>query len=139
MKKAIFEILEEASKKKSVDERAQYLRANDSQTLQYVLEGIYNPRIKWQLPEGTPPFKKNDLVGSETMLYNYARKMYLFFEGGHPNLEQVKREFLFIEMLESIHPKDAEVVLSMKDKKMPYKGITKNVIKKAFPNINMGD
>lgn len=139
MTKAIFEILEEAAKLKSVDERAAYLQQHNCEALRKVLEGTFNPNVNWLLPEGAPPFKKNDIVGSEPMLHNYARKLYLFVEGGQPNLKPAKREFLFIEMLESLHPKDAEIIIGMKDKKMPIKGITKSVVKKAFPQMPVGD
>jgi hypothetical protein len=38
-------------------------------------------------------------------------------------------------MLESVHPKDALILLAMKEKKLPYKGITKALIQKAFPGL----
>lgn len=138
MRKAIFEILEEASKIKSVQERALFLRKHDSQTLRMILEGVFNPTINWLLPKGSPPYKQNEITGSETLLYNFSRKLYLFVEGGNPNLKPMRREFLFIEMLESVHPKDAELLIAMKDKTMPYKGITKSVLKQAFPDMPIG-
>jgi hypothetical protein len=137
MRKAIFEILEEASQMEAVDQRALHLKRNDCPALRYVLEGVYNPLIKWMLPKGTPPYKLSEVVGAETQLHSHARKLYLFVEGGQPGLKPARRELLFIELLESIHPKDAELLILMKDKKMPYKGITKNVVKKAFPEMKV--
>jgi hypothetical protein len=138
MQLAIFEIFEKTSELKTVDERANFLRSHDSQTMRLIIEGIFNPNIKWLLPAGAPPYKFNDLTGQETQLFSFSRKLYLFVEGGNPNLKPVRREQLFIEMLESIHPRDAEILLAMKEKKSIYKGITKAVVKKAFPDIYLG-
>lgn len=46
-----------------------------------------------------------------------------------------KRERKFIEMLESIHPSDAELVLSMVEKKSPVKFLTKKLVQEAFPKL----
>jgi hypothetical protein len=61
--------------------------------------------------------------------------MYLFIEGGNPGLAQAKREYLFIQLLEAVHPDDAKVVLNMKDKKPLTKNLTKDIINTAFPGI----
>ena len=42
---------------------------------------------------------------------------------------------MFIRLLESIHPKDAKIVLAMVAKKLPVKGLTKTMVKEAFPNL----
>ena len=47
----------------------------------------------------------------------------------------VKRERMFIDMLESIHPRDAELVCNMINKKPPMKGITEKLVKEAFPDL----
>jgi hypothetical protein len=47
-------------------------------------------------------------------------------------MKSLKRETMFIEFLESMDPDDAKLIVSLKDKKSPYKGITKNLIKKTF-------
>ena len=64
-----------------------------------------------------------------------VRRLYLFIKGGNPNLTKIKREALYIEMLESIHPEDAKLLINIKDKKIPYKGVTLKIIKEAFPNL----
>ena len=61
--------------------------------------------------------------------------MYLFLEGGHPTLPQLKREKLFIEVLESVHPDDAKFLLLLKDKKLP-EGLDVKQVVKAFPGID---
>jgi hypothetical protein len=135
MPTAIYEILEETSKKKSEKEKIEYLQTHaDNNVLKTVLAGAYYPGIKWNLPPGSPPYKLCDPVNAESFLYGEARRLYIFCEGG-PEMSNVKRESLFIELLESIHPKDAEVILAMKDKKLPYKGVTPTLINKAFPGL----
>ena len=69
------------------------------------------------------------------MLYSEARKFYLFVKDGHPGLTNLKRESLFITMLESVDPKDAELLIGMKDKKLPYKGINVAIVTEAFPGL----
>jgi len=59
----------------------------------------------------------------------------LFIEPVNTNVHQIKRESLFIDLLESIHPEEAKLVCSVKDKKIPYKGITKKLVKEALPNL----
>ena len=135
MPKAIYEILEETSKKKSQKDKVSYLQQfADNNVLQTILAGAFYPNIKWALPPGTPPYKPCDPVNAEGFLYAEAKRLYIFCEGGSqiPNL---RRETLFIEFLESIHPEDAKVILAMKDKKLPYDGVTLAVVKKAFPGL----
>ena len=50
-------------------------------------------------------------------------------------LNPIKREKMFIDMLESVHPKDAELLLAMKDKKILAKSVTRKLIQEAFPNL----
>jgi ribosomal protein L7Ae-like RNA K-turn-binding protein len=100
-----------------------------------MLRGAYDPKIVWLLPEGAPPYKANDLVDQQHRLYAEARKLYLFIEGGNPNLKQLRREALFIELLETVDPDDAKLLLAVKEKHIPYPGVTKEVVAKAFPNI----
>ena len=135
MAKAIFEILEETEKKKSQADKVSYLQQYaDNNVLKTILAGAFYPGIKWSLPPGEPPYKPCDPVNAESFLYQEARRLYIFCEGG-PAMSNLKREALFIELLESVHPNDAKIILSMKDKKLPYKGITSTLVKKAFPGL----
>lgn len=135
MQKAIFEILEEASKLKSEKDKIEYLRQHeDNNALMTILAGAYYDGVKWNLPPGEPPYKPCDPINAETFLYGEVRRLYLFCEGGAA-LSNLRRESLFVEMLESVHPKDALILLAMKEKKLPYKGLTKSLISKAFPGL----
>ena len=111
------------------------MRANDSFVLRVILQGAFDPKIVWLLPEGKPPYKPSELTDQENVLIRDARKIKYFIEGLHPNLNQLKRESMFIEMLESVAPKDAELLCSIKEKKLPFKGITAEQVLAALPEI----
>jgi hypothetical protein len=98
------------------------------------LQAAYDPRVKFNLPPGVPPFKKSELVDQENVLIKDARKLVYFVEGG-PNLKPLKRETMFIEFLESLAPADADMILAIKEKKLPWKGITEDMVREAFPDL----
>ena len=123
----VAEFLEKVSKLKKKEEKVEALKFNDSFVLRTILQGAFDPRIKFLLPEGDPPYRVNDLVDQENVLIKDARKLVYFVEGSHPNMKQVKREQLFIEMLETVAPADAKLLIAIKDKKLPWKGITAEI------------
>ena len=51
------------------------------------------------------------------------------------NLTKAKREQLFINFLEMIDPEDAKLIISAKDKKIPYPNITAELVNEAFPGL----
>lgn len=135
MRLMISEILSNAAKLKTKAEKIDYLRRNNSPTLMTIIKYALDPQIKFLLPTGPVPFKKTPTVEAEGMLYTEARRLYLFVEGGNPNLKQMKRETLFVQLLECLDPKDAALLVSVKDKKLPYPGLTKKFMDEAFPGL----
>lgn len=135
MKTKLSAIFKACSELKTSEEKINYLRSNDNGAVRTVLNYTFNPNIKFLLPKGPAPYKPFEGHDAEGRLYAELRRLYLFVEGGNPNLNNVKREHLFIQLLESIDRDDAELMVSVKDKKMPYKGITLALIKKAFPDL----
>ena len=130
-------IFEDVAKANSFEARQKVLLENESTPLKELLKYAFHPDIKFVLPLGMPPYKT---IGSPeeynpTYLYPNIRKFYLFVEGGHEGLTQLRREQLFIQILESLHPKEAEVVIQVKDKKLNYRGLTYKLVKKTFPEI----
>lgn len=124
------------SEHKSKEDKIRILRDYWTPTMQDVIIYAYDSRIKWLLPEGVPPFKATRGADTQGMFYKEARRLYLFVEGGNSNLKPRRREELFIELLETIDGDDAEVVLKMKEKKLPY-GITKKLVQEAFPHLEL--
>ncbi len=137
MKLGLAEILDKASKLPSKKEKIAFLQANNSNALQTILDCAYNPNIVWNLPEGTPPYKKSNVLDGEGMLYQEVRRFYLFLRGtGSPvEFKDLKREQLFLGLLESVKEDDAELICAIKDKKLPYKGLNEGIIREAFPNL----
>ena len=130
-------IFEDVAAAKSFEARKKVLLENESNPLKDLLKYAFHPDIKFALPSGAPPYKT---VGSPdeynpTYLYPNIRKFYLYIEGGHDGLTQLRREQLFVSMLESLHPKEADVVIQVKDKKLKFRGLTYKLVKDTFPDL----
>ena len=141
MKESIAEILQEVSKQKvKKDKVSMLLKLKESTPAVFtMLKYIFKQNILWDLPEGNPPYKpqpkESDL---QHMLYSEFRRLKIFMKGEYPQMKPMKRELLFIEFLESLDPDDAKLVIAMKDKKSPYKGLTKKLLCDTFPKDTVG-
>lgn len=133
-KLALAQIIENASKIESIEDRAQYLRDWDTTQLRYILELALTPGVKWEVPEGAPPYKPCEYIDVEGRLYQEARTLYMYLLGNKPELTRIKRESLFIGLLESIDRRDAELLIQVKDKKLPA-AISTEVVNLAFPGL----
>ena len=134
-RKSIAWILEFTSKLPSEEEQIKCLRANDNSAIRTVLKFCFDPNIKWLLPEGEPPYKVSEFPNLENMFYSEARRLYLFVEGGNPNLKPLKRESMFVDLLQCITPEDAKLLCSIKEKKLPFKGLKATTVQKAYPGL----
>lgn len=135
MRLGIFQVLEQASQLKGTEEKIAFLRNNDSVALQNILKYAFDPSIVWDLPAGDPPYKPCPYPAQEMRLMSEVRRLYLFIKGGNPNLTKLKREALYIELLESVHPDDAKLLNAVKSKKIPYKGINVKLVKETWPGL----
>lgn len=131
----LHEFLLKVSKLKKTEQKVQALHENDTFALRTVLQGVFDPKVKFLLPPGEPPYKANELVDQEHVLHREAEKIRYFVEGFYPDLNQNKREMMFIEMLERVAPDDAKLLVAMKDKKLPFKGITIEHVLKGLPGL----
>jgi hypothetical protein len=139
MRKGIAEILKEISEEKdAIKKKIMLANQNTNQGVMNMLRLAFDPEIKFNLPDGEPPYKPCSYLDQQAMLYNSIRKMYLFINDGDPKIPKAKREMLFINMLESLDPEDAKLLLAVKEKKMPYKGITKKLVTETFPGLIKG-
>lgn len=67
------------------------------------------------------------------------QKFYNFVKGGNDGLSSLRRETMFINMLQGLHPLEAEILCLVKDKKLETKyKITKEIAIQAYPNIQWG-
>jgi hypothetical protein len=93
------------------------------------------------LPEGEVPFNKNEapLGTDHTSLRKESRNFYHFVKGGNDGLSKTRRESMFIQMLEGLHPDEAEILCLVKDKGLSNKyKLTKTVVESAYPDIQWG-
>lgn len=135
MKLGVAEILDLVSKAKTTQEKVDLLRKHHSPVLANVLKMALDPTVEWDLPKGEPPYKPNPYLDQHSSLYAEARRLYLFLKGGNTKLTPLRRETLFIQLIENLDPADAKVILAAKDKKVPYKGINVKLIDQAYPGL----
>ena len=134
-RKEVFEIFEEYKKADSREERLDVLKKyEDNWAFKDILRGSFDESLAFSLPEGRPPFTPNKPESAPSSLLKKHKEFGLFIQGG-TSLPQFKVENKFIQLLESVHPEDAEYVLKMVAKKPPCRYITKKLVQEAFPNL----
>ncbi len=141
MKLLISEVLQKVSNAKTKAEKIDLLRQFKSDTLISILIWNFDESVVSMIPEGPVPYEKNDAPkGTEhTMLEHEGRLLFHFVKGGNDSLAQMRREQMFIQMLEGLHQDEAEVVCLVKDGLLGKKyKITKNVVAEAYPEIVWG-
>lgn len=137
-KKLVSEILNEASKIEAKQERVDFLKKHDGPALRDVLRINFDLDIVSLLPEGEPPYKKDDAPkGYEyKTLHREFKQFSKFFKGPVANqLTSVRRESLFIQLLESLNAEEAELLVLVKDKKLKLRGITKKLVSDIWPTL----
>ena len=135
------EVLTKVSKQRTKAKKIQVLKENESLHLKSVLIWNFDDSVVSVLPEGPVPYDKNEApAGTEhTYLAHEHKLLYNFIKGGNDFLKPVKREQLFLQLLEGLHEDEAEVICLMKDKNLTSKyKITKAVVEQAFPDIEWG-
>jgi Family of unknown function (DUF6433) len=140
MNSNVCDVFEIACRYKTKQERADVLKANDSFALKSVLQLAFHPNVVAALPEGAPPYKKVDPIQNDYhrgYLHAESRKFGYLVEQPGQNMNRMKRENIFITILESLPGPEADMLIAAKDKKLHklYKGITADVAKLAFPDI----
>lgn len=119
--KYITEILDEVNK-----DTAALAKHTQNAALRYVFEYAFIPENKFELPEGNPPFKEDagPIGMSPANLMMETKKFYIFAKA--KELPKVRKEHLFIQLLENVHPSEAKLLLAIKDQKLNklYKNIT---------------
>ena len=165
----IFEILALASKQRSNAKKVEVLRTYDDPSLKTILIWNFDESIISLLPVGDVPYasageqtsysgtlsgKIDDAVskmeelssnslGSMDQGRSSIRKEYTMFynfvKGGNDGLSSLRRETMFINILQGLHPFEAEIICLVKDKKLTdkYKISFENV-KEAYPDITWG-
>ncbi len=163
----IHEILELASKQRSKAKKVEVLKTYDHISLKSILIWNFDESVISLLPEGEVPYGDSDdqSVYSGTLSENIAKEakggesatgqdldgrgktslrreyqnLYHFIKGGNDSLSTIRRESMFIQMLRGLHPREAEVLILVKDKRLIDKfNIKLEVVKEAYPDIQWG-
>jgi len=163
----VFEILELASKQRSNAKKVEVLKTYEHDSIKTIFIWNYDESVISLLPPGEVPYGdlKDQNVYSGNLSDNLSREagggesatgqdldgrgrtslrrefhnLYHYVRGGNDSLTTIRREMMFINLLQGLHPKEAEVVVLTKDKKLTdkYKISFENV-KEAYPDIRWG-
>jgi hypothetical protein len=163
----IFEILELASKQRSNAKKVEVLKTYENDALKTIFIWNFDETVISLLPEGPVPYgdvkdqnvysgnlsdnlsrearggesaTQQDLQGrGRTSLRREYQNLYHFVKGGNDSLSTIRREMMFINILEGLHPKEAELLCLVKDKHLTTKyKISFENVKEAYPDIRWG-
>lgn len=135
------EILELVSKARTVEKKAQILKEYETDALKALMIWNFDSTVVSVVPDGQVPFKKNEapLGTDHTSLRKEWKNLYHFVKGGNDSLSNIRRETMFIQLLEGLHPNEAEIVCLVKDKRLDTKyKLSMKVVEKAYPDIQWG-
>lgn len=162
-----FEVLSLASKQRSNSKKVEILKEYEHDSLKAIFIWNFDDSVISMLPPGEVPyFGDNDFktstmteriqqavdtmddlssssIGASDQKYTTIRteytKFYNFIKGGNDSLSTLRRENIFINLLEGMHPLEAEILCLCKDKKLQEKyKITKEIVSEAYPDITWG-
>lgn len=138
--KNVFEVFDDFEAAETKKEKMAVISKNLSQTLVDVLQLTFHPNCEWLVSEMPDNYKvPQDILPGITSnsLSGQIRKLYLF-KKGEPTAESLtpeKRNQLLLQILESLDPRDAEVIIGIFRKDQGVKGLTYKFVKEAFPNL----
>ena len=116
----LHEILELASKQRAKAKKVEILQQYENDALKTIFIWNFDETVISVLPVGEVPFNKNEVpVGTDhTSLRREYKHLYNFVKGGNDGLSGLRRETMFIQMLEGLHPEEAEILCLCKDKNL---------------------
>ena len=164
-----YEVLDAASKMRSKANKVEVLRRYGDPSLKAILIWNFDDTIETLLPEGEVPYgsniedemtsgslssKINDAVGKmkeigsqslgsqdqgRTTIRKEFTKFYNFLKGGNPGMSSLRRETMFINVLQGLHPLEAEILILVKDGRLEEKyKVSRDIVSEAYPDITWG-
>ena len=162
-----FEVLDLASKQRSVNKKVEVLKTYEHISLKMLLLWNFDESVQSALPDGEVPYesydeqtsssgtlsKKIDLetrkmyetgsfsignadVQGRTTIRRECKNFYHFVKGGNDAMKNLRRESMFINLLQGLHPLEAEILALVKDKKLESKyKISRSIVEEAYPDI----
>ncbi len=163
----VYEILDLASKQRSNSKKIEVLKTYEHDSLKTIFIWNFDESVISLLPEGDVPYANaeeqtvysgtlsenlskeaaggesatgQDLDGrGRTSLRREYQNLYHYVKGGNAGLNTIRREMMFINLLTGLHPREAEVLILTKDKKLTDKyKISFEIVKEAYPDIQWG-
>lgn len=163
----IFEVLELVSKQRSNTKKVEVLKTYEHDSLKTILIWNFDDTVISLLPDGEVPYANADeqSVYSGTLSENLAKEaaggesatgqdldgrgrtslrreyqnLYHYVKGGNNGLSTIRREMMFINLLQGLHPREAEVLILTKDKRLSNKyKISIDNVKESYPDIQWG-
>ena len=138
----IHEILDYVDSQRTKVKKVEALREHRDDSLTAILIWNFDERVVSAVPDGQVPYKENEVpVGTDhTSLRREWKNLYHFIKGGNDTLSSLRRETMFIQMLEGLHPEEAKIICLVKDKNLTEKyKLTQGLIAEAFPDIKWSD
>lgn len=159
-----FEVLNLASSQKTNEKKVEILKKYEHDSLKAIFIWNFDESVISLLPEGDVPFFGDNTMKTTTMSeriedaikqmsdssigaidqkYSTLRKeytiLYNFVKGGNDSLNGIRRENIFVNLLEGLHPLESEILCLCKDKKLQTKyKLTKEIVAEAYPDITWG-
>tara|TARA_A100001201_G_scaffold125932_1_gene110364 strand:- start:661 stop:1140 length:480 start_codon:yes stop_codon:yes gene_type:complete len=137
----VHEILELASKQRTKAKKIEILKEYETDALKTIFIWNFDDTVVSLLPQGDVPYKENEVpVGTDhTSLRREHKNLYHFVKGGNDSLSGLRRETMFIQMLEGLHPEEAKILCLTKDKQLQTKyKITYEMVREAYSDIQWG-
>ena len=135
------EILELVSEQKTDAKKVALLKEYECDILKSLFIWNFDDSVISLLPPGEVPYKPNEspLGTDHSSLRREQRSLYNFVKGGNDQLSTIRRETIFIQMLEGLHPKEADIVIAVKDGNLEdMYDIPFEVVEEAYPDIQWG-
>ena len=137
--KNIYEIFDEFESVLSKKDKIKIIEKNLSKPLYEVLLFTFHPEYQWKVKDFPEEYKIPDTKPgiSFCQIGTELRRMYLFREGDPTaeNLSERKRKELLIQFLESLEPREAEVVMGIFKKNQGVTGLNYEFVKECFPDM----
>ena len=136
------EILDLVHEQETDEDKVKILQQYTNDALKTLLIWNFDESIISLLPTGEVPYQPNEspLGVDHSSLRRDYKNLYNFVKGGNDSLSKIRRETIFIQILESLHPNEAEVLILVKDKNLEDKyDISFDIVKQAYPDIVWGN
>ena len=145
----VHELLEAVDSERVKARKLDLLRTHGEDSFKMTMIWNFDESVISMLPEGNVPYQpvESDVQANRekglpqrTTIRNSAKNFYRFVKGGDDAMNKIKREGLFINILETLPPPEAEILVLVKDKALNTKyNITKELVAEAYPEITWGN